>query len=100
MGRVSTCQKNCNTIDLRRAQVNDWNWFDFVKIFQVTSTVHKIGWREFQMATKPLNHFYSDHEVKCDFGYVWQRLIVIDGDITGVVHSCYKVIVLWIGLHD
>ena len=21
MGRVSTCQKNCNTIDLRRAQV-------------------------------------------------------------------------------
>ena len=24
MGRVSTCQKNCNTIDLRRAQVNDW----------------------------------------------------------------------------
>ena len=23
MGRVSTCQKNCNTIDLRRAQVND-----------------------------------------------------------------------------
>ena len=22
MGRVSTCQKNCNTIDLRRAQVN------------------------------------------------------------------------------
>ena len=26
MGRVSTCQKNCNTIDLRRAQVNDWPW--------------------------------------------------------------------------
>ena len=24
MGRVSTCQKNCNTIDLRRAQVNDF----------------------------------------------------------------------------
>ena len=24
MGRVSTCQKNCNTIDLRRAQVNNW----------------------------------------------------------------------------
>ena len=23
MGRVSTCQKNCNTIDLRGAQVND-----------------------------------------------------------------------------
>ena len=23
MGRVSICQKNCNTIDLRRAQVND-----------------------------------------------------------------------------
>ena len=23
MGRVSTCQNNCNTIDLRRAQVND-----------------------------------------------------------------------------
>ena len=23
MGRVSTCQKNCNTIDLRRAQVNN-----------------------------------------------------------------------------
>ena len=23
MGRVSTCQKNCNTIDLRRAQVNE-----------------------------------------------------------------------------
>ena len=22
MGQVSTCQKNCNTIDLRRAQVN------------------------------------------------------------------------------
>ena len=22
MGRVSTCQKNCNTIDLRGAQVN------------------------------------------------------------------------------
>ena len=27
MGRVSTCQKNCNTIDLRRAQVNnDLSW--------------------------------------------------------------------------
>ena len=26
MGRVSTCQKNCNTIDLSRAQVNnDYN---------------------------------------------------------------------------
>ena len=23
MGRVSICQKNCNTIDLRRAQVNE-----------------------------------------------------------------------------
>ena len=23
MGRVSTCQKNCKTIDLRGAQVND-----------------------------------------------------------------------------
>ena len=23
MGRVSTCQKNCNTIDMRGAQVND-----------------------------------------------------------------------------
>ena len=23
MGRVSTCQKNCNTIDLRGAQVNE-----------------------------------------------------------------------------
>ena len=23
MGRVSTCQKNCNTIDLRGAQVNN-----------------------------------------------------------------------------
>ena len=28
MGRVSTCQKNCNTIDLRRAQVNDFKIFD------------------------------------------------------------------------
>ena len=29
MGRVSTCQKNCNTIDLRGAQVNElthWGW--------------------------------------------------------------------------
>ena len=26
MGRVSTCQKNCNTIDLRGAQVNDCWW--------------------------------------------------------------------------
>ena len=27
MGRVSTCQKNCNTIDLRGAQVNnDLSW--------------------------------------------------------------------------
>ena len=26
MGRVSTCQKNCNTIDLRRAQVNKELW--------------------------------------------------------------------------
>ena len=25
MGRVSTCQKNCNTIDLRGAQVNNYN---------------------------------------------------------------------------
>ena len=25
MGRVSTSQKNCNTIDLRRAQVNENN---------------------------------------------------------------------------
>ena len=25
MGRVSICQKNCNTIDLRRAQVNNSN---------------------------------------------------------------------------
>ena len=25
MGRVSTCQKNCNTIDLRGAQVNKGN---------------------------------------------------------------------------
>ena len=24
MGRVSTCQKKCNTIDLRRAQVNEF----------------------------------------------------------------------------
>ena len=24
MGRVSTCQKNCNTIDLRGAQVNEY----------------------------------------------------------------------------
>ena len=24
MGRVSTCQKNCKTIDLRGAQVNEW----------------------------------------------------------------------------
>ena len=26
MGRVSTCQKNCNTIDLRGAQVNK-SWY-------------------------------------------------------------------------
>ena len=26
MGRVSTCQKNCKTIDLRGAQVNDEYW--------------------------------------------------------------------------
>ena len=25
MGGVSICQKNCNTIDLRRAQVNECN---------------------------------------------------------------------------
>ena len=25
MGRVSTCQKNCKTIDLRGAQVNDYS---------------------------------------------------------------------------
>ena len=30
MGRVLTCQKNCNTIDLRRAQVNDLQWLDLV----------------------------------------------------------------------
>ena len=33
MGRVSTCQKNCNTIDLRRAQVNYKYWINKVKIF-------------------------------------------------------------------
>ena len=29
MGRVSTCQKNCKTIDLRGSQVNNgmaWQW--------------------------------------------------------------------------
>ena len=29
MGRVSTCQKNCNTIDLRRAQVNNIQYFSY-----------------------------------------------------------------------
>ena len=46
MGRVSICQKNCNTIDLRRAQVNEvksllcWSqclnqacWLDFNSIY-------------------------------------------------------------------
>ena len=40
MGRVSTCQKNCNTIDLRTAQVNN---MPIDVITTITQTVFKRG---------------------------------------------------------
>ena len=55
MGRVSTCQKNCNTIDLRRAQVNQmgiWRkpWMkDVSKFIDICSTnsIQVLNLREF-----------------------------------------------------
>ena len=43
MGRVSTCQKNCNTIDLRRAQVKNafmvWFFLRLKALFCVQYTI-------------------------------------------------------------
>ena len=36
MGRVSTCQKNCKTIDLRGAQVNKWHDEDSCLLYWLT----------------------------------------------------------------
>ena len=43
MGRVSTCQKNCNTIDLRGAQVNECNNISMlVKGAHMLTTLHPL----------------------------------------------------------
>ena len=44
MGRVSACQKNCNTIDLRGAQVNkicgiDWPWRCFTNVSRALQNI-------------------------------------------------------------
>ena len=54
MGRVSTCQKNCNTIDLRRAQVN-------------YSVVHIVTTRE--NTELEIAHAMQTHSIDVALGY-------------------------------
>ena len=60
MGRVSTCQKNCNTIDLRRAQVNDIKVHMYMNISVVGSFEGKIFPKTFKRSPSSAGYIHGD----------------------------------------
>ena len=69
MGRVSTCKKNCKTIDLRGAQVNKALWYRTMKMKNFCLYHQNISTESVMYDCQQLQLMYQIHQVKDDNDY-------------------------------
>ena len=70
MGRVSTCQKNCNTIDLRRAQVNKYRSLPELSKGRQWTSINSIedNWKSSYLSVVALQF------ARAKFKFTWKRI--------------------------